>query len=101
MTEKQQKAIDDIMDNFDFHKVHLVMDFMNWQWKNAGVPDVSELKKLARRLLRDSINEKTMVSTGGFVATYEEHDEVGIALDLKFVLEEWEWDEYTDGDDNE
>ena len=51
MTEKQRLAIDDIMDNFDFHKVHRVMEFMNWQWSGEVVPSVSEMRKEARRLV--------------------------------------------------
>ena len=93
MTEKQRLAIDDIMDNFDFHKVHRVMEFMNWQWRGEGVPSVSEMRKEARRLLLSSMKDSGQASTGGFLATYEEYEKVGGVLELKFVIEEWDWDE--------
>ena len=92
MTPKQQDALDNIMDNFDFDQVHKVMVFLNWKWVNSngslGVPEKYELRGEARRLLKMAIEEKTTVSTGGFIAEYI--DEKGGWMDLKFVISEWD-----------
>lgn len=51
--------IEDIMNNFDFKKVHSVMVLMNWQWYSSisktGVPALREIKKTAKRLLNDAL----------------------------------------------
>lgn len=93
MTQKQQDALDNIMDNFDFDQVHKVMVFLDWKWANSNgsleVPEKYELKGSARRLLKMAIEEKTTVSTGGFIAEYTEKEESGW-MDLKFVVSDWD-----------
>ena len=92
MTPKQQDALDNIMDNFDFDQVHKVMVFLDWKWANSNgsleVPEKYELRSEARRLLKMAIEEKTTVSTGGFLAEYIDED--GGWMDLKFVVSEWD-----------
>ena len=91
MTEQQQEAIDYIMDTFDFDKVHNVMDFLNWQWRDEGVPDKFSIKREARRLLRDAIENKTSISTGGFIVSYYPPDnDGGEWVKLAFELESWD-----------
>ena len=93
MTPKQQDALDNIMDSFDFDQVHKVMVFLNWKWANRNggleVPEKYELRSEARRLLKMAIEEKTIVSTGGFIAEYREGEEGGW-MDLKFVISDWD-----------
>ena len=93
MTPKQQDALDNIMDSFDFDKVHKVMVFLNWKWANGNggleVPEKYELRSEARRLLKMAIEEKTTVSTGGFIAEYTEKEKSGW-MDLKFVVSKWD-----------
>jgi hypothetical protein len=100
------QMIDDIMDNFDFIKVQKVMEALNWEWSSAAdsLPTISELKKQAVYLLKgasklrlgeylDSYWEEGVShSTGGFQATaYCDATKTKIiALDLKFILEEWD-----------
>ena len=84
LTEKQQEVIDEIMDNFDFEKVHKAMTALDWKW-GKGIPDVWELKKSARRLLKTSIEENTCIGTGGFLV-----DKDGDYISLKFVVAEWD-----------
>lgn len=96
-SEKQQEAIDEIMDNFDFDKVFRVMKFLEWGWMDYGVPSVSDLRGTARVLLKECIKSKSDVSTGGLCAYYYEFDGIGVILKLKFVVEEWDWDEGLDG----
>lgn len=96
---KMRNKIDSIMENFDFERVHKVMDMLEWRWVSAknGVPSVEELKKEAKRLLVSSCSEKTQISTGGFKAIYEESsrwddddDDKDPYVGLEFILEEWE-----------
>lgn len=99
------KMIDDIMTEFDFDKVHQVMNCLDWKWASSGhtAPPISELKKVARTLLlsaaklrldeyKDEYWEQGIISgTGGFTATAfcdETKTEITI-LKLEFVVEEW------------
>lgn len=88
LTEKQQEMIDDVMDNFDFERVSDAMHAVKWGWwSEVGivVPIKAELRIEARRLLKDAIDKKLTISTGGFRASY-----LYETLKLEFVLEECE-----------
>lgn len=82
--------MNDIIDNFDWEKVHRAMLAVNWRWATGGVPSVELLRDQARSLLRDVIlthqadrcDGDYIVSTGGLVATYN-----GKQLKLEFILE--------------
>jgi hypothetical protein len=86
MTEKQQNAIDEIMDWFDFEKVAKVMSFLEWKWISAeeGVPSVGEIRQQARKLLKQVIEQKTTIATGGLRVTYYNDD----YIKLEFIIEE-------------
>jgi len=62
--------IDEILDEFDFEKVHKVMTALDWEWYSTdGVPSIAELRREARRLLKDLVNGRHQsISTGGFTA---------------------------------
>ena len=81
-----QEMIDDIMDNFDFEKVHDVMEHLGWSWvvsgSNLEVPDIGTIRRVARKCLRDatfnlsnSIGAKGVqnceVGSGGLVTVCE------------------------------
>ena len=101
------KMIDDIMDEFDFNRVETVMEFMDWKWAGDNGLEyvtVDMLKKTAKRLLRDAAESRLgrfknehweqgiICGTGGFQAMAfcnEEKTKIE-ALDLKFVLTEWD-----------
>jgi len=91
MTQKQQDAIDGIMDHFKFEQVRQVMELLNWEWSmtEEGIPTVPELRQEARRLLRMAFKEKTDMSTGGFHVRYESDDDGGEFIQLMFAVEEW------------
>ena len=90
------ETIDDIMDNFDFDKVHEAMTLLGWRWvdhdtKAFEIPHVSELRKRARSLMKDAMNSHMpsySIGTGGF-----EVDKTTIEgktyLSLSFVLTNW------------
>lgn len=86
-------TIDDIMDNFDFERVHAAMRLLGWCWvaqgtKGYGVPEISELRKCARRLMKNAMKSPLSsytTGTGGFqVDKTTEEDKV--YLSLSFVL---------------
>lgn len=97
-----QDGIDYIMDNFDFGKVHKVMEFLDWNW--AGYDEISEgdIRRYARKLIKDCLStmirrndSEFSIECGGFVVhTYnqtEDNDKVYISL--RFSLASWDnWD---------
>ena len=98
ITEKQQELIDEIMDEFDFRRVHKTMEFLNWHWGGRGVPagelrvpSLAELRKEARRMLKDCCLEgHYSTESGGLRAEYfaETVDEVEW-MRLSFILADW------------
>lgn len=70
--EAVEEQIDDIMDEFDFDKVHKIMEFLNWEWWFEGnekrVPEVCELRKKAREHLRHVARCGGTTGSGGFTA---------------------------------
>lgn len=92
-----QEQIEEIIDWFDFHKVHKVMEFLDWQWKDQGVPGIGDLRKKAREYIKVAVikcNEpegEYSVRCGGFhvkVNKYEGDEKVYIKL--AFELEDWD-----------
>lgn len=75
-----------ILKNFDFEKVHEVMNHLNWVWYNENerkVPTVKELKKTAKELIKEIKKlDVDVISTGGFEVRKDED-----AIILQFVLE--------------
>jgi hypothetical protein len=88
MKNKHKKAIDKIMDWFDFTKVHQTMVALEWKWVSAedGIPTEPEIREMARRLMEDSINQKVSIGTGGFRVHYDKKDDM---ITLSFVISEW------------
>ena len=89
MTDEQRKALDNIMDWFDFEKVHKTMRSLRWEWLGTveGIPCLGEIKERARELLTNSIEQETSVGSGGFQVTYIP---VEGFLKLEFIVSEWE-----------
>jgi hypothetical protein len=98
------KMIDDIIEAFDFNKVWITMEYLGWRWSGQGVPTIKALIEEAKRLLKGAAKSRLtdfkdehwemgiINGTGGFQATAhcnEAKTEI-IALDLKFVLTEWD-----------
>lgn len=78
--------VDSILLNFDFEKVHKIMETLNWTWASwkdeyetthiSEVPSVYALKQQAYRLLRDAV-EKGFGGTGGFEVKCYVYEEAG------------------------
>lgn len=95
------KMVDEIMNEFDFEKVHQVMEFLGWTWyKGNGlnaVPTIEEIKKTTKKHLIDAyeaaVRNKTtyIIDTGGFEAKAYYNDDTNCIDELKltFVLEYW------------
>lgn len=91
--EQKEQMIADVMDDFDFNKVHDVMKALFWTWAtdtgNSEVHGVWRIVKCAKKLLDDVMEyygdgEHHAISTGGFKAELEEDG----TLSLLFVLEQ-------------
>jgi hypothetical protein len=89
MTEEQRKAVDNIMDWFDFEKVHKTMKALGWEWVGAEekIPCQGEIREKARQLLTEAIQTEMSMGTGGFQVTYIP---VQGFLKLEFVVSEWD-----------
>lgn len=86
-----QEQIDEIMDNFDFEKVHKMMMAVNWKWANKeslySVPTVSELRTCARRLLYRTTDEGIYAcGTGGFNVIADK-DCISLLWGLEYMAE--------------
>jgi hypothetical protein len=99
------QVIEEVLENFDFIKVHKVMEALDWKWVGGdtqdGVPSVYRLIKKAEELLKDCVNEiehrntNTLVlSTGGFKATCVKYDDGEIVLELEFVLSDFNYSNF-------
>ena len=102
------KMIDEILDGFNFDRVQITMDYLNWKWVGERVT-TKMLVKEARRLLTEVAGTRldqfkdthwkvgVTHSTGGFHATaYCNESKTKITgLELQFVLADWDyWDEH-------
>ena len=104
MTKEEtiDKMVEEVMEDFDFEKVHDVMKQLDWRWGTPDgileVPSIYQLMKTSERLLRDVADKyfetegSHFISTGGFeAALYVDADSK--YLKLSFVLEESESEE--------
>lgn len=98
-----QQHIDEVMDYFDFDKVHRVMESLNWRWSSLEdemrIPTKPEMRKHVRefmeKLYEKNINKSevnTYTGSGGFMVYYRKNvDEKGAwdHFDVTFQLESW------------
>ena len=93
LTEREQEAIDNIMDYFNFDKVLKTMIALGWKWikedhksiDDLEIPSIERIRKTARKALMRAIEIKDYTSGGGFEAEYDDGN-----LYLRFVVEEWD-----------
>lgn len=75
-----------ILKNFDFEKVHEVMNHLNWVWCDKDeykVPSVKELKRTAKELIKKIKKaDVDCIATGGFEVRKDKD-----TITLQFVLE--------------
>lgn len=98
LSDLERRKIANVMKNFDFYKVHKVMELLQWVWITCGeggkatVPTVGHMKAEAKRLLIEAAYEETNISTGGFRAVYESDgpDDKDPYIGLEFIVEDCE-----------
>lgn len=101
--------LDDIMMNFDFKKVHDIMQFLNWTWFNKNntytVPTIDEIRSSAKALCLECIDRHIdlrkdnpgiysyAMGTGGLrvVTLYDEEDD-NWNVELSFEAAQWNCD---------
>ena len=89
--DDRQAMIDELIECFNFERVHIAMKALDWQWcttKGNGhaVPDIADIKAMARHLLRESIKSGVCAS-GGLEAKYHPKvDQDPECFELKFIL---------------
>ena len=91
MEDKYQDAIDNIMDNFDFEKVHKTMKALKWVWAGEGIPHITSIRKKARGLLKDAFQHKNNIVTAGFHVHYSS-DKDGEYVHIMFVVADWDFE---------
>ena len=81
------RQVIEVLDSFDFDRVHDVMESLSWTWANLDrVPTRAELVTEARRLLEELDGRPGVHGSGGLRASYKEDG----TLSLKFILcESW------------
>lgn len=95
--------IEEVMDWFDFNKVHQIMLHLNWKWtKDDGpmdVPKTAELRKHVRdkmKCLYEKYSHRKEcdipMCSGGFRVTYRKYkmgERAFDEFDVAFVLADW------------
>lgn len=93
------ELIDQVIDDFNFERVHIAMTALDWQWQTTesngmAIPSIARLKAMARVLLNGSVKSGT-TGSGGLEARYVASE--GNAPEyfiLKFVVAEaCTWDD--------
>ena len=94
--KRERQVIDEIMDFFEFDKVHKAMVALNLEWRNNGVPDIYEIKKTARQMMYEcyeyAVKDKSnrRLSSGGFSIFCDFEDGVFNGIELSFILESFD-----------
>jgi hypothetical protein len=76
--------IDEILDEFNFERVHKVMVALDWTWSGTdGVPTIADLRRMARSLLKQVVESKGIhsVGSGGFTA-YMHYGILGLRFEI-------------------
>ena len=104
LTSADHDVIWDIMNNFDFEKVHRVMTVLDWKWalvdsEHTAVPDIQHLRDTARNMLTECASRARKVSgqfnigSGGFHA-HAEYEPSNGKVYQKLAFELTNWDNY-------
>ena len=90
-----QQHTDEVMDYFDFDRVHKVMKHLKWTWHDSGEsPTVAELRRHVRDQMSMCYAKKEYgVSSGGFKTIYHQGVEDGVEwdfFDVSFIVSDWD-----------
>jgi len=102
----RNQYIREIIDNFNWERIHKVMVFLQWKYLNEEIPEIDDLKLLSKNLL-DNIwlsttkqqNETWSIKSGGFKATasYNSNKKRIDFLKLEFILSDYYKEENDEG----
>ena len=100
--KKEYELIDEVIENFDFHRCHRVMKHLKWTWTfDRDVPTIDRLRESARKRIEGAIEgikkrkkhshlESYFSSSGGLKATVWKNRYGQITnIQLDFILTEW------------
>lgn len=103
LRDKEQKIIDEVLQEFNFGKCKITMEYLNWTWgRTNGVPTIADLKESALNRIHNAIEiirtrenisyqHPATCSSGGLKATVFVNKYGHITyVSLEFVLTEWE-----------
>lgn len=89
----EEEKIIEVLENFNFGKVQMVMDFLNWKWIDTDgtftIPSYYRMIERAKDLLhccKNNKNETVTISTGGFVAHKNKDKDGENVYSLSFVI---------------
>ena len=96
LTPAPHPKIAEILEYFDFDKVHQAMVALDWKWTDEydkkAVPTVDDLREGAVHWMKSALElagdskEEHFTGSGGFMATADGYGNVK----LQFILEEWD-----------
>ena len=95
-SDKILNDIDYVLDNFDFEKVHKVMEFLEWKWAGYDEISIGDLRQYARKLIKNCLsgmikgneNQFSIECAGFVVQSYQYDDDVRFSL--RFSLASWD-----------
>jgi hypothetical protein len=98
--DRIKNIIVDVLSNFDFHRVRLTMEKLDWRWATVSglQPTIEDMIRCAHRLMVDAVycstsnNSNYSVGSGGFNADcYWDSDTRRVTgVNLQFVVSEWD-----------
>ena len=85
--EQPDEVISEIMEKFDFQKVHAVMILTDWKWREIRVPTLEELRDHAHWFLINACFAEGDYTggSGGFTA-YKCDGEVSLVFELESYI---------------
>ena len=101
----EQELIDEVIENFDFYKCQLMMEYMGWRWMTHDgyrIPTKYDLIEAAKEGIQSAIegskengrmtlNEAYNSSSGGLKASvYKNRYNQITFIRLEFVLTDWD-----------
>lgn len=103
---EKENSVNEILEEFDFNRVHCVMEFLEWEWVDHDSghyykPSISKMTETCRRYLEfvwdrvdsEGKDSETTMSSGGFqvyACRFTENNEDFINVSLSFIIEKWE-----------
>lgn len=84
LSKEMGELVEEILDEFDFEKVHKVMVALEWTWHGSvESPSIGDLRRMARGLLQELLrNDKYHITGTGGLYAYRIADTVGLRFEV-------------------